>query len=121
VEDDDVERAVLERESTGVTLDECKVREALRERSRLREEDRRGIDPDDLADTRPGRQRPRHRPRSAPDLDDVRTRWKLDVREVRLPHLPLLRVGRTKLEDVHQSLDDRWLGLGDGGVDVRHD
>jgi hypothetical protein len=86
----------------------------------LREEDGRGINPDDLADSGPGRQRARNRPRPAPDLENARIRWKLDVREVRLPHLLLLLVGRTKLQNVHQSLDDRRLGLGNGGVDVRH-
>jgi hypothetical protein len=91
-----------------------------REGSPLREEDGRGIDPDDFADSGPGRQRPRNRPSPAPDLENARIRWKLDVREVRLPHLPLLLVGRTKLQNVHQSIDDRRLGLGDGGVDVRH-
>jgi hypothetical protein len=91
-----------------------------RKRSSLREEDGRGINPDDLADTRPGRQRPRDRPGPAPDLEDTRIAWKVDVREIRLPHLSLLRVGGTKLEDVRQALDDRRLGLGDGGVDVGH-
>jgi hypothetical protein len=119
VKDDDVER-VFERKSASVALDEREVRKVLRERLPLHEEDGRGIDPDDLADTGPGRQRPRNRPRPAPDLEHPRIAWKVDLREVRLPHLPLLRVGRTKLQDVRQSLDDRRLGLGDGCLDIRH-
>jgi hypothetical protein len=120
VKHDDVERAVLERKSASVALDEREVRKVARKRSSLREENGRGIDPDDLADTRPGRQRPRDRPRPAPDLEDARTGRKVDVREIRLPHLSLLRVGGTKLEDVRQSLHDRRLGLGDGDVDIGH-
>jgi hypothetical protein len=91
-----------------------------RKRSSLREEDGRGIHPNDLADTRPGRQRPRDRPRPAPDLEDARIGRKVDFGEIRLPHLALLRVGRAKLEDARQSLHDCRFGLGDGGVDVRH-
>jgi hypothetical protein len=120
VKDDDVERVVLERKSASVALDKREVRKVPREGSPLREEDGRGIDPYDLADTRPGRQRPRDWPRSAPDLEDARIGWKVDVREIGLPHLSLLRVGGTKLEDVRQALDHRRLGLGDGGIDVGH-
>jgi hypothetical protein len=120
VEYDDVERRVLQRKRTPVALNEAEVRKVMREVSRLFDEDRRRIDPDDLPHTRMGRECPRHRPAAATHFYDTRDSRKLEVREVRLSHLPLLRIGRPQLEDVDEPFDDRPVGFGDRRVDVRH-
>jgi hypothetical protein len=52
VENDDVERLVLERECAPVALHEREVRKAPPELSPPFDEDRRRIDPDHVTDTR---------------------------------------------------------------------
>jgi hypothetical protein len=120
MEDDDVERAILERQRAAVALDEGEPRHVARELARLRDEDRGGIDADHPADTGPGGERARDRSRTAADLDDLRVRREVDVREVRLAHRAQLRIRSAKLEDLDQALDNRWLDLGNRGVDVGH-
>ena len=120
MEDDDVQRLVLERERTCIALDEREIGKVAGELATLREKDRRRIDADDRSDARMGRQRTRHGPASAAHLGDTRVSRKLDVREVRVAHVALLWVARPKLEDVDQPFDDRRFRLGDRGVDVRH-
>jgi hypothetical protein len=45
-------------------------------------------------------------------------RGKPDIREVRLPHLTLLPIGRSELEDVDEPFDDGRFSLGNRRVDV---
>jgi hypothetical protein len=120
VEDDHVEGVVAQRQRPSVALHEREVANVRRKLARLREEDRRGVDADDLADPRPGRQRPRHRTGAAADLEHACLGGELDVRQVRLSHRPLLRVGGAELEDVGERPDDVRSGVGDRHVDVRH-
>jgi hypothetical protein len=119
VEDGNVERPTLERKRTCVALDERQVRKVPRELSALLDEDRRRVDADHIPDAGPGCQCPCHRPRAAAHLGNACAGRKGDVGEVRLAHLPLLRVARPQLEDVDEPRYDSGVRVGDGGVDVR--
>jgi hypothetical protein len=121
VEHDNVERAVLQRERTRIALDKCEIGEIAPKLTALLDEDRRRIDADYLSHTRYGCQRPSDGPRATADLGDARISRKLDVREIRVAHLTLLRIVRAKLQDLHQSLHHGGLRFADGEVDVRHD
>jgi hypothetical protein len=119
MEHDNIKRVVLQRERSCVALDERQIPEVACKLSTFREKDRRWVDADDRSDTAVSCQRPCYWPRAAADLDDAGVRREVDGREVRVPHLALLRIARTQLQDVDEPIYDRRVGLGDGGVDVR--
>ena len=118
VEHDHVERSVLQRERTRVALDEPEIREILRELSGLGDEDRDGSTPTTVPtpgwDASARATGPGPQPTSATRA----AAGKPDIREVRLPHLTLLRIGRSQLEDVDEPFDDGRFGLGNRHVDV---
>ena len=114
VADDDIERLVAERELAAVGDAEV---ELGCERLRALDEDRRGIDPEHVA--RVAREPAADRAAAAADLQHPRI-LERDVGEVGLQHRALLGVGGSQFEDVGQLLLQRFRGLIDGGVHIRH-
>jgi DNA-directed RNA polymerase specialized sigma24 family protein len=118
VEDDRVERRTEQRQRTTVALLKRQVRDARRQLARLRQQQRRRVAADNLADGRVGCELASDRTGAASNLEHVRAGGQRKIGEVRVQERALLRISGPRLHRLCELLRGRRVGLRDGRVDV---
>jgi hypothetical protein len=120
VEDDGIERAVVEGQRRPAALHVGQVAHARGDPPRALDEHRRRIEPHDLADAGARGDRPCHGTRAAADLEYARALAQRQLGQVVVEHRLLGRLRRAQLEHLGEALLHGLVGGLDAGVDVGH-
>jgi hypothetical protein len=120
VKDQDVERAWIEGQMASITLPELQIGDSLGQTPGCREKERRGIHAKDLAVAPELSESTRHGAGSTADLQQHRSRAKLNFRLVAHAHGDLLGIGGPQFQDASQIFQRASVGGDNISVHVRH-
>jgi hypothetical protein len=118
--DGGIDAGVLEVEGAGIAYAETDVPQLCRELPCSLDENRRGIDTNDLADPRPFGQHACHGARSTADIQHLSFGRKADCREVGCQHFPLPGFTCPDLERLREALLHFRISSRDVRVGIGH-
>jgi hypothetical protein len=120
MEHDGLERSLGERKLPPVCRLEAEGGHALRELTRLRDEDGRRIHPDRRGHAGPTRDEPTDRAGATAHLEHASSARQRRIREVRREHRLELRIRGAHLERSRQRFEERGRRFRDAGIEVGH-